>query len=125
MKKNIFYAVCSLSLLLFISSCAQKPDQKLFGKWREASGREGIEFVKNNTFVGIFIWDLTKQPLEVRGAYSLSGEILTLKPQTPKDLVPMTCKIKFGQSDDELILTFDQGGALKLDGSTLTYRRVK
>ncbi len=125
MKKNIIYAVCSLSLLLIISSCAQKYEQKLLGRWRESTGREGIEFVNNNTFAGIFVWDLTKKPLEVRGTYSLSGKILTLKPQTPKELVPMTCKINFGQSGDELTLTFTQGGAIKFDGSTLTYRRVK
>ncbi len=125
MKKKIYYTVLSLFVIAGLFACSSKNEQQLIGKWREASGNEGIEFAKNNTFLGIFVWDLTKQPLEVRGTYSVSGDTLTLKPQSPKDLVPMTCKIKFGQSSNELALTFKQGGAVKLDGSTLAYQRIQ
>ena len=108
----------------FFISCSSKPEQALIGRWQDVSGKETIEFLKNRTFTGNMIWDMTKTSVKVSGTYSVEGETVSLRPDSPAGLVPMTCKIKLADANNELTVTCPQGGALKIDGSSSKYRRI-
>ncbi len=115
-----FAVVIALSLI----SCAKQPEQALVGKWQEQNGREVIEFMKSGSFQGTMIWDLQNTPLNISGTYTSKGDLIDLKVENPGSLTPMTWKVTFSVSD-QLTIVYQQGGALKRDGSTLEYRRVK
>lgn len=115
-----FVAVISLSLI----SCAKKPEQSLAGKWQRQSSGEVIEFMKTGAFQGTMLWDLQKTPLDISGTYTSKGDLITLKVEKPGSLTPMTWKVTFSGSD-QLSIVYEDGGALKLDGSSATFQRVK
>jgi argininosuccinate synthase len=96
----------------------------LVGKWQEVSNKETIEFLKDGSFQGSMVWDMTKTPVNISGTYSVEGDLVSLRPSKPTDLLPMTLKFKLSNSNNELTITFQQGGAVKLDGSTSNYRRI-
>lgn len=124
MKKiNLLFSCCLLCGLL-IASCAKKTEQTLVGKWQEVNGRETLEFRKDGTFQGMLVWDMTNQPISVTGTYGVKGDLVNLNVEAPTNLAPMTWQVKLS-SPEELTITFQQGGALKRDGTSLTYRRAK
>jgi hypothetical protein len=120
---NLLFLLC-LSFALLIVSCARKPEQPLIGKWQEATGKEAIEFLKDGTFQGTLVWDLTNAPTNISGTFVVKGDMVELTVQKPADLSPMSWKIAF-TGPDELTTVFQQGGAIKRDGTAAKYRRVK
>ncbi len=122
-KRVTLLSFCCLLCGFFIASCAQKPGQALAGKWQEVNGRETIEFRKDGTYQGVLIWDLTNQQVAVTGTYGIKGDLVSLQVEAPPNLTPMIWKVTFS-NPKELTITFQQGGALKRDGSMLTYRRA-
>lgn len=116
------YVLLILSLLF--TSCASKAEQTVAGKWQEVNGNEIIEFLKDGSFQGNMIWDMTKTPVIIIGTYSTAADIVTIRPTKPADLVPMTWQVKLSKSNKEITVTFQQGGAVKIDGSSSTYRRI-
>lgn len=118
-----FYFI-AVVIALSLISCAKKPGQALFGKWQEQDGREVIGFMKNGSFQGTMIWDLRNTPLDISGTYTSKGDLIDQKVENPGSLTPMTWKVTFSGSD-QLTIVYQQGGTLKLDGSTLENRRVK
>jgi hypothetical protein len=124
MKRTQQLVLLTGVLLMFLGSCA-KQEGTLVGKWQGTKGNESISFQKDGTFSGILIWDMTKNPIPVSGAYTVEGDTLTLRPdRKTHDLAPMSCKIAYSDSGKELTITFVQGGAVKLDGSIARYRKV-
>lgn len=119
--RKVFFFCLAYAILTI--SCTPKLEQTLAGKWQEINGREGIEFLKDGTFHGVLIWDLKRMPLEVSGTYKVKGDLLDLRVQKPKDLIPMTWKVSISPSG-EMTIVFQQGGALKVDGSAATYRKA-
>ena len=103
-------------------SCASKNEHSLVGSWQEINGAESIEFHKDGSFQGKMIWDMNKQPVEVMGTYTVAGELVNLKISKPGGLTPMAWKVSIAGS--EMTVVFEQGGALKLDASSLKYRRT-
>jgi hypothetical protein len=100
----------------FLTSCGPKPEQALIGKWQEVKGSESIEFVKDGSFHGSLIWDLTNAPTDVSGNFNVNGDLVNLSIAKPDGLTPMTGKVKFANSD-EVTMLFQQGGALKRDST--------
>jgi hypothetical protein len=124
MKKIGLLLIGCLLFGLFMTSCAKKTEQILVGKWQEVNGREILEFHKDGTYQGMLVWDMTNQPIAVTGTYVVKGDLVDLNVQSPPNLTPMTWQVKL-PSADELTVVFQQGGALKRDGGSLTYRRAK
>ena len=124
MKKidSLFFG-CLVCVLL-IASCAKKTEQTLVGKWQEVNGRETLEFRKDGTYQGMLVWDMTNQPISVTGTYGIKGDLMNLTVETPSNLQSMTWQVKLS-SPDELTINFQQGGALKRDGTLMMYRRAK
>ncbi|MDA8106746.1 MAG: hypothetical protein M0Z71_15390 [Nitrospiraceae bacterium] len=118
---TILSAFCLLIGMLTVS-CTRQTAQSLVGTWQEVNGTESIEFLKDGSFRGKMIWDMTKQPVEVMGTYSRKGDLVDLKVDKPAQLTPMIWKVTI--SGTEMTIAFQQGGALKLDGSSLRYRRI-
>lgn len=116
---------CFLLFALCCIACASKPEQALVGRWQEISGAENIEFLKDKSFHGIMVWDMTKAPVNLSGTYSIEGDVVSLRPEKPSDLVPMTLKIQLSNSNNDLTITFLTGGALKVDGGSARYRRIR
>jgi hypothetical protein len=125
MKRFSLAASLVIALFLFLYSCTSKPDLLLIGKWQNTNGSEIIEFLKNGSFHGSLIWDMTKKPVEVSGTFIVKGDVVNLIMEKPQDLTPMTWKTVFSGSNDELTITFQNGGALKLDGSASKYQRIR
>ncbi len=121
--KILFF--CCLSLTFFLISCSSKPGQPLTGKWQEVNGKELIEFLADGTFRGTLIWDLQKTTVQASGHYKVGGDIADLSVDKPENLAPMTLKLTFSSPGDELTIFFQQGGALKRDGTTSLYRRIR
>ncbi len=113
-----------LLLALLCISCSTQKAPALVGSWQEVNGKEAIEFQKDGTFRGSMIWDRTKAPVNISGTYTMEGNNVSLKLQNPGDLVPMVWQIELSNSDKELKITYRDGGALKLDGTSATYRRA-
>ncbi len=124
MKRNILGVGLFLMAVFVIISCSAAPDQKLVGIWQGTVGVEKIEFLNNKTFRGTMIWDVSKAPMELTGTYSLKGDLLDLKVEKPANLNPMTWKATFS-GKDQLTFLYQQGGALKLDGTSASFRRIK
>ncbi len=124
MKHNIFAAVLFVVAALGIVSCSAKSDQNLVGAWQGTNGVEKIEFLNNKTFRGTMIWDIQKTPVELSGTYVLKGDLLDLKVEKPESLTPMTWKVTFS-GKDRLTFLYQQGGTLKLDGSSADFKRAK
>jgi hypothetical protein len=113
-----------LLAFFFFISCSSNPEQALVGRWQEVSGKETLEFLKDKIFTANMVWDMTKTSVKVSGTYSIEGDTVILRPDSPAGLVPITCKIKLTDANNELTVTFQQGGALKIDGSSSGYRRM-
>ena len=88
------------------------------------NGRESIEFRQDGTYQGMLVWDMTNQPITVTGTYGVRGDLVNLNVAAPSNLAAMTWQVKLS-SPEELTITFQQGGALKRDGTSLKYRRAK
>jgi len=116
---------CFILFFLLLMACSSKPQEALVGQWQGVSGAETIEFLKDKSFHGSMIWDMTKAPVNLSGTYSIEGDIVSLRPDKPSDLVPMTLKVKLSNSSNDLTITFVVGGALKVDGSSIPYRRIR
>jgi len=124
MKNITVTFLCFLCCIAFLVSCSPKPEKALIGKWQEVNGREAIEFLKDGSFHGSLIWDLTNESKDVSGTFVVKGDMVDLTVQKPTDLTPMSWKFTFTGSD-ELTIVFQQGGALKRDGNSAKYQRVK
>ncbi len=124
MKRNIFVAVLFVLAAFVTISCSAKPDHNLVGIWQGTNGVEKIEFLDNKTFRGTMIWDIQKTPVELTGTYALKGDLLDLKVEKPESLTPMTWKVTFSGKDG-LVFLYQQGGTLKLDGTSADFQRAK
>ena len=124
MKNITVTFLCFLCCIALLVSCSPKPEKTLIGKWQEVNGREAIEFLKDGSYQGSFIWDLTNAPIAVSGTFMVNGDKVDLTVEKPPDLTQMSWKITFAGSD-ELTIVFQQGGALKRDGNSAKYQRVK
>jgi hypothetical protein len=116
---------CFILSVLFLIACTSKPEQALVGRWQGVGGSETMAFLEDKSFIGRLIWDTTKAPVNLSGTYSVEGDTVSLKPIKPADLVPMTLKVKLSNSNDDLTITFVEGGALKVDGSSARYQRIR
>lgn len=99
-----------------ITSCSKTGS--IEGKWVSLDGQENIEFLKDGTFRGHLKDDMSQSLSNISGTYFIEGTKLSL---TPKGDSPMTWEFKL--SGNELIVTFTQGGSVKLNGSMAKYRR--
>lgn len=125
MRKHTMIGTVLLVLIAsVIISCSGKSDQNLVGIWQGTDGVEKIEFLNDKTFRGTMIWDMQKTPIELTGSYEIKGDLVDLKAERPESLTPMTWKMTFSGSDD-LTLLYQQGGMLKVDGTSAGFRRVK
>ncbi len=124
MKRNIFAAVLFVVAALGIFSCSAKSDQNLVGAWQGTNGVEKIEFADSKTFRGTMIWDIQKTPVDLSGTYALNGDLLDLKVERPESLTPMKWKVTFS-GKDRLTFLYQQGGTLKLDGTSADFQRAK
>ncbi len=117
---SIFLAVLALS----VPSCSPKSQPTAIGKWQEINGRDTIEFLKDGTYQGTLIAELQKSPVDIGGSYTVQGNFMNLKVTKPEGLAPMTWKLEFSHSNNEITVTFQDGGALKVDGSVTRFRRI-
>jgi hypothetical protein len=111
-------------LALSVASCTSKPQGTPIGKWQGINSAESIEFLKDGTYHGILIAELQKAPVDISGTYTVQGDLLNLKVTKPEALTPMIWKLEFSDSNNEITVTFQNGGALKIDGSLARFRRV-
>jgi hypothetical protein len=124
MKRNMFAAVLLVTAAVVIISCSAKSGQNLVGTWQGTNGVEKIEFLNNKTFRGTMIWDIQKTPVELSGTYAMKGDLLDLKVEKPESLTPMTWKVTFS-GNDRLTFLYQQGGTLKLDGTSADFQHAK
>jgi hypothetical protein len=122
MRRVITIPLFCASLVLLVYACSSKPEA-IEGKWQEVSGRETIEFLHDGTFKGAMIWDMNQAPVAISGNYVVHGDNLALSITEPKNLAPMTWTMQF-PSDKDLTLTYQDGGALKRDGTSGRFRKV-
>ncbi len=124
MKRNMLGIILFVLAAFVIISCAAKPGQNLVGTWQGTDSVEKIAFLDNKTFQGTMIWDIQKTPIELTGNYVVKGDLIDLKVERPGSLTPMTWKATFS-GKDQLTLVYQQGGTLKLDGTSASFQRIK
>lgn len=115
------FSIIAFAFLLIISLCGNVSCSKtssIEGKWVSVDGQETIEFMKDGNFRGRLKSGMSQSLSDISGMYFVEGTKLSL---TPKGDHPMTWEFKL--SGNELIVTFTQGGSVKLDGSMAKYRR--
>jgi hypothetical protein len=118
---GVFSLVCAL-VFFAVFACSSKPGS-IQGKWQGANGTETIEFLNDGTFQGVLMWDLNHAPVQLQGTYKIAGDKLDLVVTKPGSLTPMKWSVQY-VSNDEINVTYDNGGALKKDGTSARYRRI-
>jgi hypothetical protein len=118
---SVFPLVCAL-LVLTVFACSSKP-RSIQGKWRGVNGTETIEFLNDGTFQGVLVWDITRAPITLQGKYKVAGDNLDLVVTQPGSLTPMKWIVRY-VSSDEIIVTYENGGALKRDGTSARYHKI-
>jgi uncharacterized protein (DUF2147 family) len=103
----------------FAISQAATPESQLVGKWTEVNGPDKIEFTSAGTFSGSMAYGEGGQE-SIAGKYFVDGDHISIKLDRDS---PMTWKFKI--SDGDLIVTYEQGGAVKLDGSMAKFHRSR
>ena len=101
------------------SKKATKPEDDLIGKWQEVNGPDSIEFRKDGMFTARLASSYSKAPKNLNGAYFVEGDLISIKPSQGYS---MTWKYRL--SEGELIITYQQGGDLKLNGDLTKYKKV-
>jgi hypothetical protein len=110
------FAVVALALA---QGCKSGPAVDVTGKWSEVNGPDAVEFKSDGTFTGNFIYDSTGSEKSVDGKYSTSGDRLTL---TSTNDPPASMVWKVASSAAGILdVTYQKGGAYKLDGSTAKF----
>jgi hypothetical protein len=118
---SVFPLICVL-LVVVVFACSSKP-RSIQGKWQGANGAETIEFLNDGTFQGVLIWDLNRAPVALQGTYKIAGDNLDLVVTKPGNLAPMKWTVRY-VSGDEIDVTYQDGGALKKDGTSARYRKI-
>lgn len=114
--------VCLSITSIQVSGCrsSRDPNGPLFGKWVEVNGHDNIEFAKDGLFLGRMTSGIAGEMKNISGNYFVDSDNISLQPNGG---VPMTWKFKF--SNGYLILTYQQGGSVKEDGSLARFERAK
>lgn len=111
--------VLPLPLLLIALSCGAVATQGgLVGAWVSTDGQESIEFTKDGTFKATLKYGMSGSLRDVTGTYFVDGAKLSI---TPAGGHPMTWE--FNVSGGEVVFTYVQGGAVKLNGSMAKFRK--
>lgn len=97
---------------------AATPDSQLVGNWTEVAGSDKIEFTSAGTFSGTMTYGLKARPQSISGKYSVDQDNIGI--QLDHD-APMTWKFNFSNGD--LVVTYEQGGTVKVDGTMAKFRR--
>ena len=116
MKRRVCKVLCTaLSLGVFLAAgCGAKTG--IVGKWHEVNGTDQIEFTSDGTFAGTMKYGSVLT--EVHGTYFTSDNMLSIN---LGDNRPLT--VKWNLSDGFLVLTYENGGAVKYDGSMARFQR--
>lgn len=121
---------CTLGILTLVmmatsgatsSTAAGSLEKEIIGKW--TGGGETLQFMADGKFSGMMSADTLNgatPPRPATGTYFVDGEDVSLK---LNGQTPMTCKAKI--TGDDMVITFVQGGTLKLDKSMAKYHRSK
>jgi len=109
--------ICTLVVIL---GCQKTPEKQLVGKWAEVNGADRIEFKSDGSFAGNMAYGMGGQQKDIVGKYFIEGEAISINLY---DSYPMTWKFKF--SGEELVITYEKGGAVKMDGAMAKFSRVK
>lgn len=116
---NLKYGLTVFSFAIF-SLAAATAEAQLVGKWAEVNGPDRVEFTSAGTFVGTMAYGSSGGQQAIAGKYFVDGENISIKLDGDS---PMTWKFKISEGD--LIVTYQQGGAVKLDGSMAKFRKSK
>lgn len=120
---NRFWITCRLALFaiaVFALAKAATPESQLVGKWTELNGPDKIEFTGVGAFSGSMAYGMNGGQQSISGSYFVDEDKLSIKLDHDH---PMTWKFKLSNGD--LIVTYQQGGAVKEDGSMAKFRRSK
>jgi hypothetical protein len=97
---------------------SEKPGRSIVGKWQEEHARESIEFTADGNYSGNMLYGMSQTPRDVSGTYFTANDQISLTPK--ESSYPMTWKFQF-LDDGGLVLTFVQGGEVKIDGTMAKY----
>jgi len=113
-------ALCLIAILALTQGCTKKPVVNVTGKWAEVDGPDTVEFTSDGNFSGSFIYDSAGFKQNIAGKFSADGDKISLNStDNPKDSMVWKIKLDGGV----LQVTYQQGGAPKLDGSTAKFHR--
>jgi hypothetical protein len=120
-RKRLSLLLLAILVLAIAQGCNGKPPIDPVGKWAEVDGPDTVEFTSGGTFTGNFVFDSQGFQKPVNGSYTVSGNKVTLT-ATPdaKDSMVWTISNENGAMG----VTYKQGGAPKLDGSSAKFHRA-
>ena len=122
MKRTSLHALALIAALTLAQGCKSTPAIDVTGKWSEFNGPDAVEFKSDGTFTGTFIYDSTGSEKPVDGKYSTSADKLTL---TSTNDPPASMVWKIASAPGGILeVTYQKGGAYKLDGSTARFHHA-
>jgi uncharacterized protein (DUF2147 family) len=116
--RGLAWIISVLLILVPIAASSAAESAVLVGKWRELNGKDVIEFKKDGHFAGTMAYGMDRMQRAVSGTYFVVKKKISIK---LNDSSPMTWEYEF--TDGKLIITYQQGGEVKEDGSMAQFRR--
>ena len=94
---------------------------QIVGRWTEANGQDQIEFKADGTYTGIMIAGHAQTLRAVTGTYFTSGDSVGFTVGNMGN-ASMLWKVKITPGD--LVVTFQDGGPVKFNGTTAKFQRA-
>ena len=121
MKRNTYALVFVTIMAVFATlSCKTSGPEGLLGKWQQENGQDQIEFGAKGAFHAQMADDDSGRRRTLEGTYFVDADKISID---PKGDSPMTWRYKF--ADGDLVITYEQGGVLKLDGTMAKFKRQR
>jgi hypothetical protein len=121
---KLLCATLCIGFAIALASCglnpASTPQSTLVGKWAEVNGPDKIEFTSAGAFAGNMAYGMGGGQQAIAGKYFVDGENISIDLERDH---PMTWTFHF--SDGDLVVKYQQGGAVKMDGSMAKFRKSK
>lgn len=120
LTQRVFRAIAIVALTTFVLACNRPPGQQLVGTWTQEGGADTVTFSADGKFAGTMAYGSSGGPRELSGTYFVNADSISI---TLNSDSPMTWK--FALSGGELVVTYQQGGAVKMDGSMAKFKPAK
>ena len=120
LTQRLFRVLVIMALTSYVFACNRSPGHQLFGAWTQEGGADAVTFNADGKFSGTMAYGSSGGLRQLTGTYFVNADSMSI---TLDGDSPMAWK--FALSGGELVVTYQQGGAVKMDGSMAKFKPAK